>query len=194
MKIAVFGGTFDPPHLAHLQIAKSVQAQLEIDEVLWVPAYQNPLHQKKALPPRKRLKMVELCIRDQAGMSMSDLEITRGGPSFTYDTLLELATMMPGEYWVIIGSDSLANFREWKQPDKILRMARLAVIIRPPHDAESALRNVPDDWHGHIDFINMPPSTISSTEIRFEAARGNPIDEFVTPAVAQYIRENNLYA
>lgn len=194
MRIAIFGGTFDPPHLAHLHVAQAVQSQFEIDEVIWIPAFQNPMKQQRTAPPRKRLKMVELCLRDQTGMSLSDLEITRGGPSFTIDTLNELVAMMPGEYWVIMGSDSLAQFREWKQPEKILRLARLAVITRPAVDRTVALRNFPEEWLSHVDFVEMPPSEISSTGIRYEASIGNPIDEFVTPAVAQYIRENNLYA
>jgi len=193
-KIALFGGTFDPPHLAHLEVARAVRDQLAMDDVVWIPASRNPLKPMKEMaPPRKRLKMVELTIREEPHMSLSDIEISRGGHSFTIETLMELREIMPSQFWIMVGSDALDQILDWKSYDKLFRFARFAAVLRPPHDRSRALLHVPDDFHEQIDFVEMPPMTHSGTQIRDFVERGEPYDHLVTPAVQQYIQENKLY-
>lgn len=193
-KIALFGGTFDPPHLAHLEVARAVRDQLEMDDVIWIPANQNPFKLRlKMSPPKKRLKMVELTIREEPKMSLSDIEVSRGGQSYTVETLMELREILPAQFWIVVGSDALDQVLEWKAYAKLFRFARFAAVLRPPHDHSRALLHVPDQFHEQIDFVEMPPMTHSGTQVRDLVERGEPYDHLVTPAVQQYIQENKLY-
>ncbi|HMS55935.1 MAG TPA: nicotinate-nucleotide adenylyltransferase [Fimbriimonadaceae bacterium] len=194
MKIGIFGGTFDPPHLAHLELARSARVHLELDEVLWVPAGKNPLKTARAVASGKhRLRMTQLAIEGEPGMAALDLEITRDGPSYTVDTLNDLSVVMPGEYWLILGADSLRTFGQWKAPERILKLARLAVAVRPPMTVHKLEAFVDASLLSHVDWIPMEESTISSTEIRHTLERGRPIDPWVNGNVLKYISEHNLY-
>src|ERR1700722_59500 len=108
MRIGVLGGTFDPPHLGHLALARAALRQLELDEVLFLPANRNPLKTGKGGTPAKhRLAMIDLMLKNEPTMAYSDMEITRGGPSYAVDTLNELHAVRPAEYWFLMGADSL---------------------------------------------------------------------------------------
>lgn len=193
-KIGILGGTFDPPHLAHIEIAQAARAQLELDEVILVPAGRSPFKLAENMSLAKhRLKMTELAIEDQDGLSVSDIEITRAGPSFTVDTLVELHMAQPAEYWLILGSDQLKAFVEWKAPHRILQMARLAAVVRPP-DTREKLEVLLADWMSpKVDFVELAPSPISSTQVRSMIKHGERIDKFVKPSVRAYIDHEKLY-
>src|SRR4051794_25149699 len=103
MKIGILGGTFDPPHTGHLSVARAALEQLELDEVLFLPASRNPLKSRKVVTPAKhRLGMVEALVRNEEKMAVSDMELTRGGISYTVDTLGELHMVQPAEYWFLM--------------------------------------------------------------------------------------------
>lgn len=194
MKLGIFGGSFDPPHLGHLQVAREAQRQLELDEVMFVPTHTNPYKQRmKGATPRRRLRMVELLIEEQEGLAAIDLEITRGGLSYTVDTLQELNPRHGTEVHLILGGDSLAGFYGWKQPEKIVRMARLACIVRPKFEKDVIFRNLPEEYHQYIDWIEMEPNPISSTEIRTLIFQSEPWQHLTTPSVAAYIENHGLY-
>jgi nicotinate-nucleotide adenylyltransferase len=194
MRIGIFGGTFDPPHLGHLEVALAAQRQLNLDEVVWIPAAKNPFKQSAIVTPGpKRLRMVQAAVADTPGMSVSDIELTRGGLSYTIDTVLELQMMQEGEYWIIVGSDSLEGISNWKQVEKLAKLARFACILRPPHTEEIALRHVADYIPPVTDFVSMPPSRLSSTLVRDHAMRGLDIIDFVHPEVAKLIEEYGRY-
>lgn len=194
MRIGVFGGTFDPPHNAHLELARAARLKLELDELLWVPSGRNPLKTVRPVASGKhRLRMTQLAIEGEPGMAALDLEITRDGPSFMVDTLNDLSVVMPGEYWLILGADSLRTFGQWKAPERILKLARLAVAVRPPMTMEKLEAFVDPSLLTHVDWIPMKESTISSTEIRLTLDRGRPADPWVKPSVLKYISEHNLY-
>lgn len=194
MKYGIFGGTFDPPHLGHLEVARAALNHLELDEVIWIPNAKNPLKQhKKSSSGKDRLAMVQRAIAEEPQMSASDIEITRRGLSFTIDTVEELLMIMPGQVWVILGSDALAEIYDWKQPEKLAKLARFAAILRPPHDVPDALRNVPELFHDKIDWVPMPANPIRATDIRDRIERKLPIRDMVAPAVLNYIQEHRLY-
>ncbi|MBL8088662.1 MAG: nicotinate (nicotinamide) nucleotide adenylyltransferase [Chthonomonas sp.] len=195
MKIGIFGGTFDPPHAAHLEMAHAARATLGLDEIIFVPAYQNPLKVKarNGASPRHRFRMVQALIQGEEGLSVSDIEITRSGLSFTVETLEEMQKMIPGEYWLIMGSDSLDSIYNWKQPDRIASLCRIAVILRPPHTQDDALRHVPDYVVPVIDWIDMTPSKTSSTTLRTTIQLEERSREQVPTAVLNYIAEHKLY-
>lgn len=194
MRIGILGGTFDPPHNGHLSIAKAAAETLELDEVILLPASKNPfkehLHRSS---PEHRLKMVQAMIADEPGLAVSDMEITRGGVSYTVDTLGELQMVRPADYWFILGADAVRGITEWRNPQRLLRLCRLAVAIRPPITETQTMSKVPDEYRDRIDLINMPPLEISSSEIRERIRRGQNANMWVSPAVAKYIQAHKLY-
>ncbi|MBV6459112.1 MAG: Nicotinate-nucleotide adenylyltransferase [Fimbriimonadaceae bacterium] len=194
MRIGVFGGSFDPPHLGHLQLAKAVRTSLELDEVVFVPAFRSPFKQSKGhATPKQRQQMVELLIRDQPGLSLSDIEISRKGFSYTVETLTELTLSKPGDYWLLLGSDSAMGLGDWKQPLRLAQLARFAVVMRPPHRHSDVMRRLPEALHDKVDFVDMKANPISSTEIRDLIHHCRPITRYVTAEVAEYIEANKLY-
>lgn len=192
-KIGILGGSFDPPHTGHLAMAQTAMAQLELDEVLWIPAGRNPLKSRRTLPGRQRLEMVQLAIENQPGMAASDIEIGRSGLSYTYDTLFELQHVHPGQYWLILGADALKDFDQWKSPDKILKMSRLAVAVRAPLGKHELENKMTDELRAAIDWLEMPPSDVSSTDIRLRSEEKRPFAQLLPSKVYDYIKKHKLY-
>lgn len=193
MKYGILGGTFDPPHVGHLHIAHEAMRQLGLDEVVWIPAYRNPLKRGKSSGTHHRLRMCRMTVETEQGMAVSDVETTRGGDSYLVDTLAELKLVMPGEYWFIVGMDAVASFPEWKDPEGILRLCRLAVVARPGTDTSSTLERLGPDLNDAIDFIEAAPRAVSSSNIRDMVVRGEDYSRFVAPKVHDYIEQNGLY-
>lgn len=195
MKIGVLGGTFDPPHLTHLAVAKAAIEQLGLDEVIFIPTAQNPLKKTHSkVSAKRRFQMVKLMIADEPNMSISDVELSRPGPSYAVDTLQELQFARPAEYWFILGSDAAITLPEWKHPEKLGKLARLAVVLRPPQDEGLTLRYIPELLHPYVDFIKFHPSMISSTIVRDNIERGRDESHHVDPAVWQFSQTHELYA
>lgn len=194
MKIGILGGTFDPPHFGHLALANAALDQLELDEVMFLPANTNPFKQgKRSSPAKLRFEMTQLMVKDQPRMAVSDMEITRGGVSYTIDTIGELQMVQPAEYWIILGADSLKGFESWKNPQRILKAARLAVAARLPIVKTDLLRTVPEDFHSRIDIVEMDAMPQSSTDVRDRIQRNLPVQSYTSAAVLDYIKRNNLY-
>lgn len=193
MRIGIFGGTFDPPHNGHLAIANAARAQLELDEVMFVPTNRNPLKTTKRSSARDRMEMVRRAVLDTDGFSVSDIEIARGGPSYAYDTISELVYMRPADYWWIMGSDALKEFEKWKNPDKLSRLCRLAVAVRPPGNARDVLDRTPDWLRSKVDILAVPPSEVSSTEIRMRLGGNKSVAHLLPSNVLDYIQERKLY-
>lgn len=193
MRVGVFGGTFDPPHAGHLAFAQAALGQLSLDELLWMPANRNPAKAgRKQTPARHRLAMVSLVVAQHERMAASDLEISRGGPSYAVDTLTELAHARPAEYWFLVGADAVRELPSWKQPRRLLQLCRLAVAMRPPLSAGDVLARIPSEFHARIDLVSMAPNTASSTDVRRAIATQTPTHD-LDPAVARYIAEHGLY-
>lgn len=194
MRIGILGGTFDPPHFGHMALAKAAQAALDLEEVIWMPAFQNPLKTKyKAAPAKHRLEMVRLAVADEPAMAVSDSEISRRGPSYTVDTISELQYVNPAEYWLIVGADALRSLEKWKQPERLLKMCRIAAAIRPPINPVETLLLLHPDMRPMIDLIEMKPMECSATEVRNTLAKGKSVDRWVSKPVIKYIEEHKLY-
>lgn len=185
-QIGVFGGSFDPPHLAHLVIAEQARVQARLDRVLWVPALQSPLKtDSPSAGARHRLAMVELAIEGHDGFASWDGEIRRSGPSFTVDTLAELAGEHPDwELHLVIGGDSMAAISQWRDPAGIRRLARLVVYPRPGSD-------IPTD--GDAFRLDVPLMDVSSTDIRRRLQAGQSARYLVPDAVLRYVNRHGLY-
>lgn len=194
MRIGIFGGTFDPPHRGHIQLAQAAVEQLELDELIMIPAHRNPLKKEKpGATSRQRFEMVKLAAAEAPNIVVSDIEIVRGGPSYMIDTVSELQHAIPGDYWLIMGADSLKGLENWKDWQKIISKCRLGVAIRPPDTWQSLLMRVTPDLREKVDKVEMPASDVSSTEIRLQIMRGEKSVGHLHPKVLEYIRKNNLY-
>ena len=193
MKYGILGGTFDPPHVGHMQVAKAALAQLGLDEVVWVPANRNPLKTDDQTSPKARLHMCTLAITGEEGMSVSDIEITRGGPSYLVDTLRELLMVRKGEYWFIAGADAMAGFGTWKEPERVAQMCRIALSPRSGTDMEGLISRLGPELFHRIDLLSADVKKVSSSNIRDMVYGGDDVSHLVCPAVADYLRETGLY-
>lgn len=190
-KIGVFGGTFDPPHVGHLVTAVDVRHALDLDRVLLVVANQpwQKLGSRQITPAVDRLAMVEAAVRDVDGLEASNLEIRRGGHSFTADTLAELAAGNPGvELHVILGADAAAGLSTWERAEEVRELASLVVVDRPGEGVGS----VPDGWRGVR--VEVPRLEVSSTDLRDRIVKGRPLDYLLPRDVITCIRQRHLYS
>jgi nicotinate-nucleotide adenylyltransferase len=214
---AVLGGTFDPVHLGHLHAARCARLAFDLDEVLLVPSAVPP-HKSRAdlAPAGDRLAMVRLAAATETFLSVSTLEIDRGGPSYTIDTLRALAALRPGEPPLfVLGTDAFLELRTWREPERLVRDFDLVVVDRPgsaiPHGAPDpglwerlvavpfepgageALRRAGRPAEGRILRLEIPHLDVSSSEVRRRAAGGEPLTGLVPAPVGRYIHEQGLY-
>lgn len=194
MRIGILGGTFDPPHNGHIKLAKAAIEALNLDEVILLPASRNPFKQvNRAVAGEHRLAMCQVLQKYEPKIAVSDMELTRGGISYTVDTLGELQMVHPGDYWFIMGADSLKGFKDWKNPERILRLCRLAVAVRPPLTQADIEVMAGDFASSKIDTIPMEPTLESSTAIREKLVKGQNLGGQVPSEVVDYIRKHKLY-
>ena len=196
MRCGILGGTFNPPHLGHLICAQEAYLQLELDQVMMIPARINPLKSVEDEPGAEhRLELCRLAADADQRLTVSDLEVARQGPSFTVDTLGELHAREPTrELFLIVGGDVAAGLAQWREPERVLSLATLAVVKRPG-TPRSVVDEVLSGLHGaeRTRFFRMPRIGISSTEIRRRVRRGVSIRYLVPDPVRAYIHEHNLY-
>jgi nicotinate-nucleotide adenylyltransferase len=194
MRTGILGGTFDPPHSGHIALAHAAIEQLKLDEVLLLPAHRNPLKVGQVTAPAPdRLAMVTLAVQKHPQLAVCDVEMTRGGPSYMVESLAELHIVRPGDYWLLVGADTLLTFTKWKQPARILRMCRLAAARRGVHTREELPAWLPEEFRSSLDIIDMPPVEISSSEIRERIALRQPVRQWLEPEVFAYIETHRLY-
>ncbi len=189
---ALFGGSFNPPHVAHLAVAAAAAESAGVERVIWMPAAVSPLKKAAGVPaPEHRLEMTRLAVRGNSAFSVSDLEFRRGGVSYTVDTLRALRDAWPeAEAALILGGDSLAGFMSWREPEEILRLARLLVYRRPGFDETE----VPREVLTRTRFVDAPALDLSSTHIRERLAAGRTVRYLVPDPVIDYARLHGLYA
>lgn len=189
-RIGLFGGTFDPVHLAHVALARVALEQLQLDEVRWVPAGRPWQKARLLTPAAHRAAMIELAIADEPRFALDRCELERSGASYTYDTVRDFQAAEPGcEWFLIIGQDQYAGLHTWLGWQKLLERVTLAVANRPG----APLRASPSVEQVAHQAVALPMMDISSTHIRAEVAAGQRIDALVPPAVARYIDQHHLY-
>jgi nicotinate-nucleotide adenylyltransferase len=193
----VLGGAFNPPHIGHLLLAQEAAAQLDLDEVLLVPAREAPHRAIDPEPgPEVRLEMTALAVADNDQFEAADLEVAREGPSFTYRTLELLTDDRPGdELYFMMGADVAAGLEAWREPQRVLELARLGIAVRPGtelDEAEATLERLGATDRAEV--IRMPEIAVSSTRIRRRVAQGRPIRYLVPDPVRELIAERGLYA
>lgn len=190
MRIGVLGGTFDPPHIGHLIVAQDAWSALGLDRVLFMPAAVPPHKRGRvSTPPEVRLAMVEAACADDPRFEASDLEIRRGGTSYTVDTLRALKERDPqGALFFLVGADQFRELHTWRSPLEIARLAELVALSRPGFPIEEPRLELP---YRRLDVTCVG---VSATEIRRRVAAGEPIRYLVPPAVEAIIRARGLYA
>lgn len=193
-RLLVVGGTFDPPHRAHLRLALEAADAAQCDHVLFIPARQSPLKQAPQTPDGHRLAMLRLALEHQPRTSISTFEIERTGASYTVDTLEALRAALADEVQLrlFMGSDQLRTFDRWRQPERIVQLARPVVVLRPP-DTRESLRasSAPAERLAWV--VDVPLDYASSTEVRRRLASGEEVAGLIDPRVHEYIRSHRLY-
>jgi nicotinate-nucleotide adenylyltransferase len=195
----VYGGAFDPPHLAHWALAQAAVEQLELDSLLILPTGQA-WHKDRALTPaHHRLAMTRLAFHDLPKSRVDDREIRRAGPTYTAETLRELAQENPAaQLFLVMGADQAKSLHTWHEIEAIYRLAIIVVAERDAPDSpltQSQARSQDKEPAIHGDFlaIVLPLMPHSATDIRTRVASGQSPDALVCEAVASYIQENHLY-
>jgi nicotinate-nucleotide adenylyltransferase len=193
MKVCLFGGTFDPPHIGHLLIAQTICEAEEFDKIIFVPAYRAPHKEGKTITPvEKRLEMLRLAVADNPKFEISDVEIRRGGISFSIDTIRYMKKKLgldKTELYFLIGSDTLKQFHTWKDPDAILDECQVIVALRPGFKPSAVSQKILKK----VQFANIPRIEISSSTIRKRWKENKTIRYMVTQPVWEFINANNLY-
>lgn len=189
-RLGVFGGTFDPPHVGHLVAAVNARHEARLDRVLLVVA--NEPWQKVGMrdisPAADRLAMVEAAVAGVEGVEASALEIERGGPSYTADTLCQLHDGDPTrELFLVLGSDAVAGLPTWERTDAVRELATIVVVERPGTTGSRP----PPGYRALV--VSVPLLDVSSTEVRSRVAEGRPLDYLLTPGVISCIHERGLY-
>lgn len=196
MRLGVLGGTFDPVHLGHLVLAEQAREQCALDRVLWVPSG-DPWRKadRTIAPARHRVEMVQLAIAGHRAFELSTLEVERAGPSYSVETLAALEARQPAaELFFVLGLDALEDLPNWREPQRVIELATLAVAPREGGRlASEALDWLVPGLAGRVVWIEMPRLDISGTELRQRAALGRSLRYLVPDAVEAYIREHALY-
>ena len=194
--IGILGGTFNPPHLGHLVMVQEALDQLDLDRVVLMPVAEPPHKEAHADPGADvRLELCRLATQDADNVEVSTLEIDRGGPSYTVDTLRELHDRVPeNALTFIVGGDMAHSLASWQEPEAILELARLAVAERDGLRREDIARGLEPLHSGdRVVFFDMPRIDLSSSAIRDRVAEGRPIRYLVPDSVVQAIESRRLY-
>jgi nicotinate-nucleotide adenylyltransferase len=196
MRLGILGGTFDPPHFGHLMLAEAALTQLQLDQVLFAPVGVQPLKpEERSSTPEQRAHMVELAIADRPHFALSRADLERPGPHYTVDLLTIVQQQFPeAALWFIMGEDSLSDLLRWRDPARLIQLARLAVLRRPGYEPDWPTfdRALPD-LRARIDWIEHGEIDIAATDIRQRIQVDLPVDALVPPKVIEFIRVQHLY-
>lgn len=198
MNIGVFGGTFDPVHNGHLAVAEEVKTQLNLAQVIFVPAGQPWLKTDRTISlSEHRLKMLRLALADKSYFKLSTIDVERAGPSYTIDTITELREKLSDEdeLFFILGRDSLAQLPQWRDTARLIQLCYLVVVPRPgsPRPDLKALEASIPGLSQRVMLLDRPEIDVSATIIRDRVARGLSIRHLVPEPVNRYIKEQGLY-
>jgi nicotinate-nucleotide adenylyltransferase len=192
-KIGIFGGTFDPPHNAHLKLAQTVLAELHLESVYFVPASNHALKCNANLTPAEiRYEMIRAAIISNKRFKVSRIEINRPSISYTVDTLKlfrAYENIEDSVLYYIMGVDNLKDIQKWKNPQEIFRLAKIVILNRPGYDEQAILKK----YQGKVIQLDSPRYDISSTMIRKAIQDNESVHDLVPPEVYQIIKKYRLY-
>jgi nicotinate-nucleotide adenylyltransferase len=187
-RIGVMGGTFDPIHNGHLVAASEVARHFLLDEVVFVPTGQ-PYQKRDVSEAEHRYLMTVIATASNPAFTVSKIDIERGGPTYTIDTLRDLRAARPdAELYFISGADAVAQILEWKDARELFSLAHFVAVSRPGHPL--TVSGLPEE---HVSLLEVPALAISSTDCRSRVSRGFPVWYLVPDGVVQYISKYHLY-
>jgi nicotinate-nucleotide adenylyltransferase len=194
-RIGLFGGTFDPVHFGHLRLAEEVREAADLDAVVFIPAARSPFKPDRTLTDaHHRHAMLLLATANNPAFSVSDIELQRGGISYTVDTVRQIAERMPdAQLFLIMGLDSLAGFPHWYEPLQIVQHCQLLVGVRPGYDAAATLASLPEAIRAAVRLIPSVPLDISASQLRTFARNGRTLRYLTPENVIEYIQSHRLY-
>jgi nicotinate-nucleotide adenylyltransferase len=187
------GGTFDPIHHGHLVAASEVQSWFDLDEVIFVPTGDPWQKSERVVTPAEhRYLMTVIATASNPRFNVSRVDIDRGGPTYTIDTLKDLQAVMPdASLYFITGADALADIFTWRAADDLFELAQFVGCTRPGHEMDpKTLASIPSD---KVTMVEVPALAISSTECRARTSRGEPVWYLVPDGVVQYIAKHHIY-
>ena len=197
-RIGILGGTFDPVHRGHLEIARVAMDEAALERVIFIPAGQPRLKSgDPSASPEQRLEMLRLAVSEIPGFDVSGMELRRSGPTLTVETLRELREELGDgvELCFILGLDALLRFDQWVEPEGVAELARLLAVSRPGYSGfdwpEFYSRN--PYVEGRVDCLDTTAIDISASELRARIAAGASVSGLLPTAVEEYIRDNGLY-
>jgi nicotinate-nucleotide adenylyltransferase len=200
MTLGVLGGTFDPIHNGHLAAAEAAQTALRLDAVTLIPSRIPPhRHDPVGASAEQRLEMAGLAANEKPGWSTSRIEVDRSGPSYTYDTLVELRSA-ESQLFFVLGADAFAEIATWSRYPAVLDLAHFVVVSRPGITLDSLRARVPSAFDRQssaptrVILLESPTPDISSTDIRRRVRAGKSLAGLVPDSVAAYIRQHRLYS
>jgi len=187
-RIGVMGGTFDPIHHGHLVAASEVAARYYLDEVVFVPTG-TPYMKRDVTPSEHRYLMTVIATASNPMFTVSRVDIDRGGPTYTIDTLRDLHRLRPdAELFFISGADAVAQIIDWKDAAELFSLAHFVAVSRPGHPL--SVSGLPEH---NVSLLEVPALAISSTDCRSRVSRGSPVWYLVPDGVVQYISKHHLY-
>jgi len=193
-RIGVFGGAFDPPHMAHFTLARVAMEQLGLDHLHVLPTG-YAWHKSRSLTSAEhRLELCRLAFAELDGTNVDSREIRRSGPTYTIDTLLELQSEYPGaQLFLLMGGDQAKALKSWHRYEEICHIAIICVAARPeaPGSPEPQSPDLPA--FARVQTLRMPPSELSATNVRNRASVRKSVDTLVSASVARYIEQHHLY-
>ena len=194
MRIGVFGGTFDPVHDGHLLPVEAAAMKFQLRRLLYLPARLSPHKDQAPTDPRHRVAMLALALAGRPDWSIDLEELDREPPSYTVDSLRAISVRHPAdELWLLMGTDTLAGFARWKEPEEILRLARIAAFEREPFVGKNVTVPELPGLSDRLTVFDAGSVRISATDIRNDLAAGKSIAGKVPGPVAEYITKHGLY-
>jgi nicotinate-nucleotide adenylyltransferase len=189
MKLGLFGGSFDPVHLGHLLVAQAAVEELGLERLFFIPAAQSPFKpENPPAPAAIRLQLLRLALAGKTNYAVDELEIQRGGVSYTVDTLRDYARRFPSaEIYYLIGADNAPKLNQWSEPDELARLAEFVAVPRPGGAAAA----FPPPFRGRT--LQGFPFVVSSSQLRARIKSGLPVDNLVPSSVAEALRNARLY-
>jgi nicotinate-nucleotide adenylyltransferase len=200
--ILVYGGTFDPPHRAHVELPALVRDRLGVDLLLYVPASISPFKQDvKSTPAEHRLAMLRLALRDTSRTAIWTVELDDPGVHYTVDTLAQLRSRVADDVtlYLLVGADQAREFHRWRAARRIFELAQPAVMMRPPETRASLRAALTEQWSAEeverllSAVVAVPELDISATEVRARLAHGEDVRDALPDAVTEYIAARRLY-
>lgn len=191
MHVGIFGGSFNPPHIAHLIVAEQIRDRYRLDRIVWIPSFQPPHKQVAELAPfEHRFEMTRLAVERNAGFEVSDVEYRMGGVSYTVMTIRALQEASPDTtFSLLLGGDSMATFDAWYRPDEILERVELIVYGRPGYELPASI----EGYSNRIHVVDAPLIEVSAEQIRAMRRKGRSIRYLVPEPVLAYIEKHGLY-